>query len=173
MKSLACVSLLCAALTGCLGPTGSELDEDDLADVPVAIQINHFIQTPGRFELEVSRYGHTPGDNAAKRSDCLRIHASATVTVNSAAATMDWQGSFDDGDAGFETNCADPVFSIELGTAPDQVAIELADPTQTLAIRLARQPDGAYAVASCEAASCEMLQNVACKTNPSGVCIPQ
>jgi hypothetical protein len=122
------------------------------------------------FDFELSRTGTNPARNAATTSDCLRVHASTAITVNGTAAQMNSQGSFDDGDAGFETNCNDPYFTAQLPSGPAQVDITISDSSETLVIGLVQQANGSYSVTRCDAASCTMFQNIACKTSSSGVC---
>jgi hypothetical protein len=173
-SSLLVGSVMAITMVGCVttptGPTGADLDESDLQSVQLLVEIEHFVQTPDQFELVFGKLGADPAHNAAKRSDCIRVHASTTVSANGTDAVMESQGSFDDGDAGFETNCIDPSFSVQLVTVPDEVDLEISDSTQTLLIQLKRQPDGSYAIVRCDAASCQMFQNIECTTTWTGVC---
>ncbi|MDB4955582.1 MAG: hypothetical protein JWO36_3151 [Myxococcales bacterium] len=164
---------LAFAMIGCTttAPTGSDLDEADLQSVPLSVEIDHFAQTPDQFDLVFRKLGADPAPNAARRLDCLRVHASTRVSANDTSAVMTSQGSFDDGDAGFETNCIDPAFSLQLGTVPPGVELEISDSTRRIQIQLERQEDGSYAIKRCDAANCHMFQNIECGSkSATGFC---
>ena len=136
----------------------------------LSVRTDHFVQSPGHFDLVLGRAGHDPGLNGAVPSDCLRIHATSVATANGVTASLVEVGGYDSGSGGFENNCVRPSFTVELGADPDAVAVTIADASATLQLQLARQPNGSYAVAQCGVAECSMEQNVACTTSWNGVC---
>jgi hypothetical protein len=141
---------------GCL-TSNSSLDPQDLAAGGLAIEIEHFVQRPGEFTLDISK-NPRPALNAAQRSDCVALQPSLVVTGNQLApVSASLSGGFDDGDA-FEKNCIDPSIVFVFASAPVTVGFVLDDGTATVHVDLAAQSDGTYAITRCDVASCTMLR---------------
>jgi hypothetical protein len=150
---------------GCL-TSNSSLDPQDLAAGGLAIEIEHFVQRPGEFTLDISK-NPRPALNAAQRSDCVALQPSLVATGNQLTPVSASRGEIDDR-AAFEKNCIDPSIVFVFASAPVTVGFVLDDGTATVHVDLAAQSDGTYAITRCDVASCTMMQNA----SPADVLAP-